>query len=317
MMSAERDFYRKNLWEHAPVFHQPWWLDAVAGDSWDVCLVKEGNIMKSSFLYAFRKDVTGLRIIMPPLTQFLGPHYNLHSTSTREQNNEEIEMLEQLMRQLPSFSSFESRWSFDFQNWLPFHWQHFGQRTRYTYMFDDISDPEQLRKNFSEKINREINKASKIFHIEEVIDVNEFFLLIKKNFEEKKAGISLSKKILQSLFEATRQQHVGKILLAKDGTGKLAAGIFIAWDTTTAYYIIGGKDPASGNSGAMSLLFWHVLNDMKFKVKRFDFEGSMIKGIENYFRSFGAEQRGFFEITKINSPVLQVKSSIKSILKRG
>ena len=93
----------------------------------------------------------------------------------------------------------------------------------------------------------------------------------------------------------------------------LAMG-FVAWDSATAYYLIGGRNDDFKNSGAMSLLFWNALNELKATVKSFDFEGSMIKGVENYFRSFGAVQKGFFEITKINSPLLRMKSAAKAIL---
>ena len=122
--------------------------------------------------------------------------------------------------------------------------------------------------------------------------------------------------IFKKIFAASIDHHSGKILLAKNEEGKAAAGIFAAWDSTTAYYLIGGKDDDFGNSGGMSLLFWKLFNELGGKVKSFDFEGSMIKGVENYFRSFGAEQKGFFEITKIDSSLIRMKSTMKSILGR-
>ena len=81
-------------------------------------------------------------------------------------------------------------------------------------------------------------------------------------------------------------------------------------------YIIGAKDDNFGNSGAMTLLFWNAFTTLGHLVRSFDFEGSMIRGVENYFRSFGAEQKGFFEITKITSPILKVKSTMKSLLRK-
>lgn len=313
-MSEGKDYYRRHHPPDAPLFHLSWWMDAVCGDRWQAAILKSGNELSAYYLYAMKKDAFGQHIFMPHLTQFLGPYYRLQGSTVRERNNEETEILEQLIAQLPAFGSFESRWQSQFQNWLPFHWKKFQQRTRYTYVLADILDPERLRSQFSEKIQREIAKAEKLYRCEETAAGEELFTLIGKNFSSKKMKVPFEESVLKSAFEAAIKQQSGKILLAKDPEGMCAAGIFIAWDANTAYYIIGAKETASGNSGAMSFLFWNAFNLLKGKVKSFDFEGSMIKGVENYFRSFGAEQKGFFEITRINSPLLKMKSAAKSFL---
>ena len=52
------------------------------------------------------------------------------------------------------------------------------------------------------------------------------------------------------------------------------------------------------------------------KAPAFDFEGSMIKRVETFFRSFGTEQRTYFEITKTVSKKLKIKSAL-SLLKQA
>ncbi len=315
-MAESKNFYRAHHWTDAPLFHLPWWLDAVCDDQWGVALVNPGDAMKAYYLFPQKRDRLGLHIYMPQLTQFLGPGYRLTGSGIRERNNEETDLLEQLISQLPECSSFESRWNHRFQNWLPFHWKNFQQRTRYTYVLPDISDPLLLKENFSDKIRREISKAGKQFVAEEANDSNALLTLLQKSFREKKMKLPLEKDVLARAFSAAAANQSGSILLAKDASGKTAAAIFVAWDTSTAYYIIGAKDDAFGNSGAMSFLFWTAFLHLKNRVKSFDFEGSMIRGVENYFRSFGAEQKGFFEITKINSPLLKMKSTMKSLLRK-
>jgi len=312
-MSDAKDFYRKNHWKDSPVFHQPWWLDAVSGDHWDVALIKREHELAAYYLYAYRKDGFGLHLTMPYLTQFLGPNYVLSGKNTRERNNEEMNILELLLNQLPRVQSFESRWQFKFQNWLPFYWSGYQQRTRYTYLLENISNANSLRENFSEKIEREISKANRQFRIEEATDVSEFWALLLKNFHNKRLRIPFGESFLAALLTASIENQSGKILLAKNDSGAVAAGIFVVWDANTAYYIIGGKNDDFGNSGAMSLLFWNTFAELSTNVSTFDFEGSMIKGVENYFRSFGAARHGFFEITKIHSPLLKIKSGFKSL----
>jgi hypothetical protein len=310
-MQEDKDFYRTHVLSEAPIFHQPWWLDAVAGDMWDVSVLKNAEGMRAWFLYAVKKDLTGYQIIMPKLTQFLGPFYTLREISVRKRLNEEIDILESLLEQVPQSALFESRWHFRFQNWLPFYWKGFQQTTRYTYVLENISNPNVLRENFSEKIRREISKGEKQFQVTEANEISEFFPLLKSNFSNKRIQIPFEQKLLEKIFIACQYHHAGKILLAKDSAGKIAAAIFIIWDSSTAYYLIGGKDDDFGNSGAMSLLFWKAFNMLSNSVRSFDFEGSMMKGVENYFRSFSADQKGFFEVSQINSPLLKIKSGIR------
>lgn len=315
-MSEAKEFYRRQAPENTPLFQQPWWLDSVCGEQWDAVIHRDHNQLKAAYLYAVNKTGWGQQIVMPPLTQFLGPLYQLTASGTRERNNEETDLLEKLLTGLPPFSGFESRWQHAYQNWLPFHWQQFHQRTRYTYVLEDLSDPEKLRAGFSEKVRREISKAEKLFHAETADGADDFYRLLSKNFREKKIHVPFSLSWFQKVYGACRANQSGKILLAKDEGGKIAAGIFVAGDARTVYYLIGGKNDDYGNSGAMSFLFWRVFSELRSAGKKFDFEGSMLKGVENYFRSFGAVQKGFFEITKVSSSLLKVKKNVRSMLGR-
>lgn len=306
-----REEYKKLLWSDAPLFHQPFWLDAVAPNQWNAAIIKRNGIMNAYYLYALRKSIFGTHCYMPELTQFLGPAYYPHGSNKRERLNHETMMLEELCSLLPPGGEFSSRWKTGYFNWLPFYWAGYKQRVRYTYVLEDISKPETLMADFSEKIVREIRKAEKLLVVTETHDVQQFNQLLTANFKNKRADVKLNFEILNRTFLSCKENQCGKIWCATDDHKRWAAAIFVAWDKGTAYYIIGGKDDAFGNSGAMSLLFHHALHELKDKVRSFDFEGSMIKGVEKYFRSFGASQRMFFEISTIRSPLLKLKSIIR------
>lgn len=52
-----------------PIFSQAWWLDAVAGDYWDVCVVEKGDQILATMPYVVKKKF-GLTLLMQPqLTQ--------------------------------------------------------------------------------------------------------------------------------------------------------------------------------------------------------------------------------------------------------
>ena len=96
-------------------------------------------------------------------------------------------------------------------------------------------------------------------------------------------------------------QKASKVLLARDAAGRVHACVYLLWDRRTVYYYTGGGDPELRQSGAASLLVWKAIEFAAAQGKRFDFEGSMNEPIERFFRSFGATQTPFFEITKTNS----------------
>ena len=312
---SPKELYSRYSTPDLPLFHQPFWLNATAQENWDVALVKEGDKIIASMPYAFEKKKPILFIRGPHLTQFLGPHYSIEASNHREYLNRETEILNLLIDQLPPFAFFEQRWHFHYQNYLPFHWKNFQQRTRYTYILPNLKDESALLNGFNEKIKREIKKGENAFHVQsENISADSFYRFIESNLSDKKYQLPFDTVFFERLYNSCVQNNAGKIFLALDADQKIAAGIFVAWDATTAYYIIGAKDNDYGNSGAMTFLFSRVFKELSEKVTVFNFEGSMISGVERYFRSFGAIQKTFFEITRTDSKLVFLTGEIKKTI---
>jgi hypothetical protein len=61
-------------------------------------------------------------------------------------------------------------------------------------------------------------------------------------------------------------------------------------------------DERYNDSGAMSLLFWNAIKLASEKGLAFNFEGSMIPGVERFFRSFGGGLTPVFYISKRKFP---------------
>ncbi len=315
-MAQGKDAYLQYCPPQAPLFHQPWWLEAVCGDSWSAATVIEHNEMRAYYLFAERQTVLGKFLTMPPLTQFLGPAYHIDAPNEREWLNQEIDLLQKLIAQLPAHAFFESRWHYRYRNWLPFYWQGYQQRTRYTYVLEPLNSAQALFARFSEKVRREIEKAQRLFHVEEAASVDPLWHLVHDMFRRKKMSMPFSRHLATQLYVACRRYDAGRIWQAFASDGRLAAVLFVAWDQRTAYYIIGARDPAFGNSGAMSYLFWHALQYLEGRVAAFDFEGSMLPGVASFFRSFGAVPKDFFELTQTRSLLLRAKEAIRLLIGR-
>ena len=83
-----------------------------------------------------------------------------------------------------------------------------------------------------------------------------------------------------------------------DRKGRIHAAVWLVWDNGTAYFLMTGSDPEFRRGGALKLVIWEAVRFARTIAKRFDFEGSMIRPIENAFRDFGARQTPYFVISR-------------------
>ena len=108
------------------------------------------------------------------------------------------------------------------------------------------------------------------------------------------------------MIKTSYEQQSGKILYAVDETNSIHAALFTIWNKYSSFNIISPIDPEHRNSGSSSLLIKAMINHLKDKTDRFDFEGSMDPQISESFRRFGASQKPYFVISKTNSLLLKL-----------
>ncbi len=73
---------------------------------------------------------------------------------------------------------------------------------------------------------------------------------------------------------------------------------YVVWDRHAAYYLLGGGDPELRTSGASSLLMWEAILRAREVTDVFDFEGSMLKPVERFFRAFGGHQTPYLYVSR-------------------
>lgn len=308
-----RTYYLENIPESAPIFHQPFWLDVVA-PGWDVVCVRNDQDLLA--VMPFWKVDNQLR--MPPLTQFLGPHI---LQKNQLSVTDELKLLTELREQLPVFDRFEQRWQYGYDNWLPFYWEGFKQTTKYTYVLNNLLDESSLWEQLIDPKKRQIKKARKNkVQITKDLGFEVFYTLVEGTFAKQGMKMPYSFELLKSITNACIQNEQGVILYAVSEDGIPLAASFLVWDSWSTYYIVSGIDDNYKKLGGSSLLMWESIMLAASKTPLFDFEGSMIQGVERYFRSFGAQQKTYFEVSKIASRNLKIKaalSELKRALKNG
>jgi lipid II:glycine glycyltransferase (peptidoglycan interpeptide bridge formation enzyme) len=317
-----RELYRKLCQEDAsiPLFLRSWWLDATCGmDDWDVAVVANGNRVQAALPFRLRRRF-GFRILsQPPLTPFLGPWLRETNAKKAHTYSRQKELMTALIDRLPPYDHYVQNWSPTVTNWLPFHWRGFSQSTAYTYVLEGLADEDELWRRMKENIRTDIRKAENRHRIIVEIEapLHEFLTLNRLTFSRQGRQPSYSDDYVRRLDQACASRGCRQILIARDQDGRAHAGVYIVWDQTSAYYLMGGGDPDLRSSGATSLCLLHAIRLASRVCPRFDFEGSMIEPVERFFRAFGAEQVPYFRVSRTQSRLLRGALALKSWLDEG
>lgn len=299
-----------------PIYSRDWWLDAVAPEAWDVVTVEKNEEIIAALPYVLVKKHGFKRIVMPPLTQKLGPWLKYPPGQKYSKKLDyEKKTFNELIEKLPKVDAFNQNFDYTIENWLPFYWQGFSQNTRYTYVIPDLSDVDKIYNELASDIRNQLRKAEKLVVCETTEDVDLLYDIEEKTFVRQNMSVPYSRVFLHRLVGAAKVHNAGKIYIAKDSDGRIHAGSFLIWDENSAYYLIGGADPDLRQSSAQVALMWRMIQDAAKVTKAFDFEGTMLPKVNKTFRNFATKQYPYFNISKIYNKRLKVLMHTKEILR--
>ncbi|NLV20969.1 MAG: GNAT family N-acetyltransferase [Syntrophomonadaceae bacterium] len=301
-----------------PIFSRDWWMDAVCGeDNWDVLLVERDNEIVASMPY-FKKNKYGLTAItQPPLTQTNGiwikyPPGQKYSSRLSYEKEVMTEIIDQL--QALNVDYYCQNFHYSITNWQPFYWKGFQQTTRYTYVIDNLTNLNDIFSGFSKVVRKNIRRAAQEANVYDTENIDVFYDMNKLVFERQDLNIPYSFELIKTLDRACKEHNSRKIFCAEDETGRLHSILYLVWDEQSAYLLMSGTDPAVRDSNYKTLLVWEAIKHAANVTQKFDFEGSMIESIAEYFRKFGPKPKPYYQISK-SSPRLRFLSSGREMLR--
>jgi lipid II:glycine glycyltransferase (peptidoglycan interpeptide bridge formation enzyme) len=295
------------------IFSQAWWLDAVAPGQWGEVTVTKGGQIFARMPYVMRKRRGFATVGMPMLTQALGPWLRPYPGKCANRLSEEKQLMSSLIDQLPPFDYFQQNFHYSITNWLPFYWKGFTQTTRYTYVLEDLANLSSIFRGFTKAKRKNIRRAESIVTVRQDLPAEDFYNNHVLTLAKQGQKIVYSRELLHRIFQASYERSAGKTFYAIDKNGGLHSAILVIWDSSSAYFLISTIDPDFRDSGSATLLIWEAVQYLADKTRKFDFEGSMIEGVENSFRAFGAVQTPYFQVTKTNSLRLRTYHMIRSL----
>jgi len=164
-----------------------------------------------------------------------------------------------------------------------------------TFVIDLQESLDQLHKNIRQDKKRSIKKAiTQPLAISFKKDFETIQRLVKRTYERQGKQFDGYKE-LQKIIEIYPNSFQ---ITVSDEKTDLASLLFV-YDKTTAYYLIGGFDYEANNYAAGPYAMWKGIEYSKqLNLKIFDFEGSEIPSIAQYFQSFGGIQKHYYSISK-------------------
>lgn len=268
------------------VFEQPWWLDIVAPGQWGEVTVKEEDEVVARLPYVLKRG----HITMPSLTQTLGPWIKPEYRQFQPGNTQltkQKELIAALLKQLPPHKSFHM--TFDSANdyILPYRWLGYRYEPTFSYRLSGLNDLDTLYANFNKTAKKNIRYAKNKTVLTQYPTAEMMLSLLNKTFEAQGRKWPHDRELTRRLIEQSIKNGYGKLIVAQDGEENLHSGAFLLYDEKVCYYLLGGSDSTFRSSGAQSLVLWEAIRFASTVSESFDFEGSNVEGIENFFRQFG------------------------------
>ncbi len=272
-----------------PIFHQPRYLDAVAGEDWDLALSLDGNGQIRGAMPLVMRPKWGFPAYdLPPMTPYLGPWLDFPvDLKTVARQKWTAEVLGDLAKQVPKSFRFQQKWHPDAPPCMAFKQAGFQTLVDFTYRLDLKQSVDQIWEKFSPELRNNIRQAQEKLHLQQSDDFETFFQLHEATLNRKL--INTARPLSQNLDQALSEHQARRIFLAKDSeTGQAQAAIYLVFDQTCVYYLASGR-LASAHAGAVAALLWQALQAACGRFDFFDFEGSYLPAVEKFFRQFGGE----------------------------
>jgi hypothetical protein len=266
------------------IFHESWYLEAATGGNHrDVTVLCSGCVV-GRLPYVLTALPAGQRLCsMPPLAHFLGPAIDPGEGSAVNQSLSRDRILRELIGKLPRTSGFYQKLHRGTTDTLVF--QEHGFRTDIQFSYDIRPAPRAaLWSAMRDKTRNVIRRAEETYAVEESHDCDGFLSFYNANLAER-GRINHYRRIAQVSAAALLRER-GRILAARDKSGRLVASIFYIWDASAAYYLLSTRRLDSGN-GAVSLLIWTAMQDAASRGVVFDFDGVLNAGSRIFYSGFG------------------------------
>lgn len=312
MTNKEQFLSNTELIHKLPLFYQPNWLNIVCGDNWDVIFSRDANEkIAGIFIFITEKKLHFTLIRTPKLTPYFGLYLLPNDLTNKKLWDWEEWHINNLISLIPKFSYCQFCTHPSHTNFVNLHFLGFTQRASLTYYIDLLKDEKLLVDNISTRTRRYIKNVDEFYLKEGAEHLNEIINLHKNTFKKQGIKYPYTNQLISQLISSGYNENFGKLYTLFNSQNELVAFLWIVYDAITAYQILSSYDANLAGQDAMTLLTWNAIKDTKnLGLLHYDFEGSILKGVEHFFRKFGGKRKVFYSFEKNNSVLWRLKKML-------
>ncbi|MBI4647761.1 MAG: hypothetical protein HY738_14525 [Bacteroidia bacterium] len=290
--------------QEGSLFNSPEWISLFDDNLKLYGIFNDDKSLIGGF-YLFVTRIAGLRYYKsPPFTPHVGLFFKNNAVNTANRHSyikRTITLVAEFISNLP-YTVVSLPFPNDYIDFQPFYWMKFKVIPNYTYIINLNKPYEDISKNMSPQRRNDLTKANKdniiTLKIDDMSVVKEL-VLKTMNRNNITYNLHILDKILFSFTKYGNSfafvSYISNIPIATS---------FCVYDKNTAYYLLGGIDFVNKHQGAgAAAVFSTIQFSRNLNLKYYNFEGSMIPSVENFFRNFGGEMTPYFRINKAILPV--------------
>lgn len=274
---------------YMPIYHRDWYWDAVcdSSDEWKV-IIYDGEYAVAGFPFFYRK-IHGMQRIENPWQVARGGLWISWKKEITFEKKMHIynEITQYVIERLPHYDYFNVNFLPSYKNWSAFSWSGFEAGVNYNYVIENRPRNE-IKANCSKSRRNRINTAQKKYIVKvNEISIDEYWSFFKKSLKDRDKNIAFEKNRFERLIKELKSRNAVQIRSAFEENGAIAAVEICLMDERSLYHQFCANK--YGNNDAQSLLTYDAICFAMETGRRFDFEGSMIKGVAEYNFSFSPE----------------------------
>lgn len=295
------------------IFHKTCWLELIDPRIEIYTLWADNEIKAGVALVKTQKNgVTGYHI--PPYTQYFSPLYE-NAGHNKDSLTEEHACIKAILEEIKNTKHIDFKLPKGHQSILPYHWKGFESSVNITHIINgNLEDYlNELNKNKSRELKKLIQLVtSGEIIIEEEIKENELIHLLQQTGVRK--GFDTRSAMAVSLVMKADYSFAKKFIVRSKQHGLIAFGFF-PYDNRSVYNLINASirvtDPVLKTINL--LLLYKAIEFALTSNRTFDFEGSMLPGVEAFCRLMGGRQMPVYRVQKSSSLRFSLLRAAKQI----
>jgi hypothetical protein len=282
------------------VFNSPAWLKSYGNNLRLLGLFNNDQKLFGAFFIYIQKKAGITRFRSAPYTPHCGLFFHNPSKNRSSVNSFNKEVMECIVNYLHANEPGLLTLAFSprFNDLQYFNWSGYKVVPNYTYQIDLSHSIEEISKDFDPKNRNVISKVEKEEHlIEDKCDKQVLYSFLSGSLQA--AGARVYPGILKTIVCDYSNPDNSFVFVLKNKEGQISSAVMCVYDQHAAYYLLAGNNRDQMINGANNLLVYKSIQKSKeLGCKVFDFEGSMIKSVEKFFRSFGGQIVPYYTVNK-------------------